>query len=312
MTVDAGPREAGAGAPPVASSLTDAELRELEGLVTEALAEGSESRLKVLGYGEISLVLAWPPESPRFACKRLPEFGDRARFERYRRTLDDYLAALHAAGVHAVDSVLRPVERGEGIVVGYVVQPVLPPPALATNVLAASDPDRGHPLVSAVVSTAAATVDPTLGLDAQLSNWHWEDGRLTYLDVTTPMLWSPEGRALLDVDLLVRSVPWLLRGPIKRFLAPRILDGYRVLRSVYLDLCGNLIKQGLETWLPAFLEQVNGQLDEPMSAAEVRRYYRSDARLWALLLRIRKLDRAWQRRIRRRPYPFLLPREIER
>jgi hypothetical protein len=126
------------------------------------------------------------------------------------------------------------------------------------------------------------------------------------------MLWSPEGRALLDVDLLVRSVPWLLRGPIKRFLAPRILDGYRILRSVYLDLCGNLVKQGLESWLPAFLEQANGHLDEPISPAEVHRYYRSDARLWALLLRIRRLDRAWQRRVRRRPYPFLLPREIER
>jgi hypothetical protein len=49
-----------------------------------------------------------------------------------------------------------------------------------------------------------------------------------------------------------------------------------------------------------------------MTVADVRRYYRSDARLWALLLRIRTLDRSWQRRVRRRPYPFLLPREIER
>jgi hypothetical protein len=44
----------------------------------------------------------------------------------------------------------------------------------------------------------------------------------------------------------------------------------------------------------------------------VRRYYRSDARLWGALLRLRKLDRAWRKGIRRRTYPFLLPRRIER
>jgi len=44
----------------------------------------------------------------------------------------------------------------------------------------------------------------------------------------------------------------------------------------------------------------------------VRRYYRSDARLWELMLRLRRADRWWQRRIRRRTYPFLLPGHIER
>ena len=31
-----------------------------------------------------------------------------------------------------------------------------------------------------------------------------------------------------------------------------------------------------------------------------------------LLQRLRRLDRAWQRRVRRRVYPFLLPGRIER
>jgi hypothetical protein len=299
--------------PPTTEELGDAELRELEGLVTRALAEGRESRLKVLGYGEISLVLAWPQVDPRFACKRLPVFGDRGRFERYQHTLEGYLGALRAAGIQPVDSTLEPVEHQDGTVAGYVVQPMLPAETLAPNLLAETDPSRGHPLVAAVVEAAAKAVSPRLGLDAQLSNWAFGDGRLTYLDITTPMLWSADGRALLDIDLLVSPIPWLLRGAIKRLLVPRILDGYRNLAGVYFDLCGNLIKQGLESWLPAFLEQVNRQpLEQPMTVADVRRYYRSDARLWALLLRIRTLDRSWQRRVRRRPYPFLLPREIER
>jgi hypothetical protein len=295
-----------------AEALRDSELRELESLVAKALAAGNESELEVLGFGEISLVLAWPQDEPRFACKRLPVFSDRLRFERYRRTLDEYLSSLGAAGVHTVDSSLRPVEHEDGTVAGYAVQPMLPPPTLGPNVLAHADPGPGHPLVAEVVSTTAAAVTPRLGLDAQLSNWAWDEGRLTYLDITTPMLWSADGRPLLDIDLLVRPIPWLLRGAVKRFLAPRILDGYRELRGVFFDLCGNLLKEGLERWLPAFLEQVNRHLEPPMSVAEVQDYYRSDARLWSLLLRVRELDRAWQRRVRRRAYPFLLPRETKR
>ena len=44
----------------------------------------------------------------------------------------------------------------------------------------------------------------------------------------------------------------------------------------------------------------------------MRRVYASDARLWEVLLRLRRLDRAWQRRVRRREYPFLLPGRIDR
>ena len=83
------------------------------------------------------------------------------------------------------------------------------------------------------------------------------------------------------------------------------------LRGVYLDMTGNLIKERLEDWLQAFLAEVNPRLERPLSEAEVRAYYRSDARLWAALLRIRRLDRAWHRRIGR-PYPFLLPGSIDR
>lgn len=49
-----------------------------------------------------------------------------------------------------------------------------------------------------------------------------------------------------------------------------------------------------------------------MTAGDVRRYYARDARMWALLLGLRRLDRWWQLNVRRRPYPFLLPGRIER
>jgi hypothetical protein len=280
--------------------------------VETALRAGDESALPTLGYGEISLVLGWPPESPRFACKRLPVFPTCDRFDAYVGTLDAYLDALRQAGVRVVDTELRPVSHDDGTVAGYVVQPVLPVDNLAPAVLAREDPDGGHPLVGAVVDTAAGTVSRTVGLDAQLANWTWDESGLTYIDVSTPLLWSEDGRPLLDLELLSRALPWVLRGALRRLVVPRIIETYRDLRKVYFDLCGNLIKQRLDRWLPAFLNQVGRHLERPLTAEEVHRYYRSDARLWAMLLRIRRLDRAWQLRLRHRPYPFLLPKQIER
>jgi hypothetical protein len=296
-----------------AGHLPDAELRELDRLVEQALARGEEGTLPVLGYGEISLVLAWPRGAPAFACKRLPVFPSRERLETYRGALDDYLEALDAAGVDVVDTELRSVELGGGEVAGYVVQPILPAELVAPAVLARADPAVGHPLVEAVAETAAKVVGPRVGLDAQLANWVWDNGGLVYIDVSTPLIWGADGSPRLDVDLISRAFPWVMRGPLRRFVAPGILDTYRDLRKVYFDLCGNLIKERLEPWLPAFVEQANRHLGaDPLSIADVQRYYRSDRRLWAALLRIRRLDRSWQHHVRRRPYPFLLPKDTER
>lgn len=295
-----------------AASLSDTDLELLDSLVERALASGDEDALPVLDYGEISLVLRWPAESPRFACKRLPVFPSRERFDAYRRTLDDYVMALEGAGVRVVDTEMRGVERSDGRVAGYVVQSILPHDALATELLRQADPAAGHPLVEAVVKTAADAVGPRLGLDAQLANWTWDERGLTYIDVSTPLIWSEDGRPRLDMQLIAEAFPGILRWPLRRFVAPSILDTYRDLRKVYLDVTGNLVKERLDRWLPAFLDRLNQHVDEPLTEEHVRAYYRSDARLWSALLLLRKLDRAWRRRIRRRPYPFLLPGRIER
>jgi len=294
------------------AALADTELRALDDLVEAALARGDDEALPALGYGEISLVLAWPADEPRFACKRLPVFGTRARLAAYRSALDDYLAALRAAGVDVVDSDLREVERGDGTVAGYVVQPILAAASIGPEVLRGAEPDATHPLVDGIIEAAVAVVGPRLGLDAQLSNWALDGESLTYLDVSTPLIWDAEDRTRLDLELIAGAFPWPMRAPLRRFVAPGILDAYRGLRTVLLDLCGNLLKERLGDWLPPFLAAANRHLDDPISAAEVERYYRSDKRLWAALLRIRRLDRAWQRHVRRRPYPFLLPGRVER
>jgi hypothetical protein len=41
--------------------------------------------------------------------------------------------------------------------------------------------------------------------------------------------------------------------------------------------------------------------------AEILRDRRQDMVTWGALQAVRRVDRAWQRRVRRRAYPFLLP-----
>jgi hypothetical protein len=280
----------------------------VEAAVQEALESGREDHLRLLGHGEISLVVGWPGDDPVVACKRLPVFPSAAAADRYADAFSHYLTTLEQRGLHVVPSTLHFLGPGlDGRLVGYVVQPVLPPVCLGPDILRAAVPDPDHPLLSAVVAGVLGTVDARTGLDAQISNWALVDGAAQYFDVTTPILYGPHGLEL-DLDVLIAQAPWALRPLLRRFVVPPIAAAYCDPRTVLLDLAANLHKERLTAWIPAVLEAVNRELAAaPISAGEVDRYYRSDARLWEVMLRLRRADRWWQRRVRRRAYPFLLP-----
>ena len=89
-------------------------------------------------------------------------------------------------------------------------------------------------------------------------------------------------------------------------VAHRIMDQYHDPRNVLVDVASNLVKERLERWLPEFLAAANRRVAPPITEAEVRRYFARDRRLWLTMQRLRRADRAWQRGVRRRPYPFLL------
>ena len=284
----------------------------VEAAVREALDSGREDHLRVLGHGEISLVVGWPTDAPVVACKRLPVFSSTAAAERYAGVFSRYVARLEQRGLQVVPSTLHFLGPGaDGRLVGYVVQPVLPAPSLGPEILRASAPDPDHPLLAAVVAGVLGTVDARTGLDAQISNWALLDDTAHYLDVTTPILYDDDGLEPV-VEVLIASYPWVLRPPLRRFAAPPIAAAYCDPRTVLLDLAANLHKERLTEWIPAVLEAANRELAVPLTTDEVDRYYRSNARLWEVMLRLRRADRWWQRRVRRRAYPFLLPGSTRR
>ncbi len=93
------------------------------------------------------------------------------------------------------------------------------------------------------------------------------------------------------------------------------MDDYFSPRLVAVDLLGNFIKEGATRRLPEGIVAANEWLEshdlEPIARAEVDEYYKQDAATLELFLRVRRLDRA-ARRLLRREYDFILPGRVSR
>lgn len=288
------------------------ELAELEGRVQHALDTADDRALEVLGYGEVTLVLRLETPAGAFACKRLPVFPDRGRFENYRVTLDEYLTRLADQRLRVADTELWHMTLPSGVVVGYCVQRALPVKRLCSALLHSEGETWAADFFTRFLDSLDRVVTPTLGLDAQASNWIDVDGELTYLDVTTPMMRDARGRERLDVRLFFTSLPWALRDVVRLSMSKSIFDKFYDRRGVVLDFLGNLLKERLDHLVPMFLEQANARMPRPITAEDVAAYYRDDARMWELIQRLRRADRFWHRTVRHRTYPFLLPPAVDR
>lgn len=284
----------------------------LEAEVERALVTADEDALHVLGYGEITTVLAWPYADGPWACKRLPLFDDAARLDAYCRLFDDYVAALSNAGISVHETDVRRVPAAGDRIAAYCVQATLPPHQLAPAILRTATPEVGERLLADVFDHIVRVVTPRVGLDGQLSNWALRDGQLLYFDLTTPLLRDEHGRDRLDTELFLASLPAPFRVVVRNFLLDSILDPYYDPRLTAQDVLSNLHKEGLPQWIPAGLALANERLATPLTTRDIDAHYHRDARLWTWLQRFRRMDREWQRRVRRRPYPFLLPGPIER
>jgi hypothetical protein len=283
------------------------ELESLHDSVEAACRTGRQGELPVLGYGEISLVVAWPPQSPRWAVKRLPVFPDRTAVDSYTRILDRYVEALRARGVDVLETSVETVDSSGGSVAAYLVQPVLPEQSLAHRRLADAEPTSEHPVLTHVVDRIAAVVDDRVGFDGQFANWaQWGD-RLVYFDLTTPMLRDVRRQWELDGRLLAAAVPWALRPALSRWVVPSIEGRYHDRHLVLLDVAVNLLRLRMEEWVEPLLAAARDRAGVLLTPEEVRRDYRSESRTWKALQLVRRTDRAWQMRVRHRPYRFLIP-----
>jgi hypothetical protein len=290
--------------------ISDEQLIALETEVQRALATGDRSGLDLRGFGVTSVVLAAPVGAPTTACKRVPPFKDRATFDRYRDVVLRNIDELRTSGVDVVETEVRLVEHG-GHLVGYVVQPLLPGDALGEAVLKAAEPSADHPLVTAIIDHVLTATTEQRGVDAQIGNWAVLDGRVTYVDVTTPFSVDDEGDLEMDLDVFLEAGPPVLRPMYRREL-PTSMTRWLEPRHALVDLVGNLYKLDLDAWVEPIIEATRGRVDPPLSVTEARDYYDGEVKTWTMLHKVLVGYAWWQRRVRRQvPNSFVPPADYD-
>ncbi|MGZ4187374.1 MAG: DUF6206 family protein [Solirubrobacteraceae bacterium] len=288
------------------STALEVDVERLDATVEEAIRVGAPRGLRVLGYGELTLVIGWPTEEPVIAVKRLPPFSDRRRLDAYASLMDRYVEILRERGISVAHTEVRSHPGPRGSMRAYLVQPLVPRERHLNIILQHADESQARTLLEQVADNVHRCTDDAVGFDAQAANWWVQNGSLGYFDISTPMLRGPDGHEQLDVALFLSVYPWITR-PVLARIAPGVMAQYHDARAVLLDFASNLHKEGLDHCVPTLLKVANPGLEHPLTADDVSRYFRQDKLLWALMQRLRLADRGWQRHVRRRPYPLLLP-----
>ena len=275
--------------------------------------------VEMVGFGEISMVFKLD-QHPDRVFKRVAGLRP-SELVPYRRVVDAYVARLESCGVRVASVEAFEVEREEGRPILYLAQRAIDPALLAHRQVAdASDAELERLLETILGHIDAVIPGGGTGLDAQLSNWALDEAgafeRLTYLDLTTPML-RDGARERLDLGFALRALPLPIRGLMRAVRADRkMMDRYYDQRSVAMDVVSNLVKEGQAHRLPLAIDVVNRWLTRidarPLSLGEARADYRADARLWAFLQWVKRPDRWVRTRLLGRPYDWVLAPSIDR
>ncbi len=286
--------------------VSDEELLALEARVQEAQRNRSLDGLTAYGFGEVSIALGWPTDEPRFVAKRLIPMAEAHRIDEPLAAIETLIGRVTDRGHRVLPTETRRVRRPDGQHVGYVVQPIVPKGQLAETVLATDTPTVGHPLLVAVRDFVQACGGDDVMLDAQIPNFARVDGELWLLDVTSPARFEPDG-TLIDplADLSAQLVPAVLRPALGK-ATNDILQTYRGVHNQLTQVAVFLRRVDAEAWVQPAIETFNEVLDEPIDPAVVAEKWEKNQKDFPKIKKLLQIQRAWQEKVRRRPYEYLI------
>ena len=278
----------------------------------------------ILGFGEISTVFQIGGCAD-IAYKRMPLFQNIASAERYAGQFLEYCNLLAESGLKLPESGTGIVALSGRPVVLYIAQKILPPERFAHKLIHVLNPDETGKMMEKILSQIDLVWSFNRGkkplfelaLDGQLSNWVFPEnlsGELYFIDTSTP-LFRKNGIEQLDPELLLQSAPGFLRWMLRLFFLDDVMNRYYDKRQVCIDLAANLFKEQKPELLSMTVEIMNSMSfgkDNPLSAGEIEKYYRTDRMIWALFLAFRKIDRFIRTKIFMKRYEFILPGKIKR
>lgn len=281
------------------------DLAHVEERVAAAIRRPGDSDLRLLGHGEISIVLGWPSEQPAHALKRVPPFRSAERAATYVDVCERNMRHLRDAGVALWPTSMHTLQRHDGAAVVYHRQPVADAAQIGTNVLRAAPDADEHPLLDAIVDAAIAGTAPHAGFDVQAANWVWDGTVAQQIDFTSPFLLTDGHDDLqFDTSSFLAEYPAVLRPVLKRELLKLIIR-FTTPEGAIGDMVANLQKERLHRWVDPAIAAA-ARRDVIIDRASTTKMYEDDKKLLPLTLKLKKAQRAWRLRTGR-SYESLLP-----
>ena len=284
----------------------------------------SEVSFELLDYGAISSIFKMDKYND-IVFKRLPFFPDKKSAELYRDQYFEYTSHLQKVGINIPEDDVLITHAQDCPYVLYFVQRLFSSDTLCSKLIHTSDKAQITEMVEAIIHAVNKVRRYNeqfmpgfeIAVDAQLSNWTWpvENGerKLYLIDTSTP-LYRIDGNEQLDVKLLLKSVPFIIRIFVNlEDVAARYYD----FRTLFLDIIGNLIKEQAPELIPLFIDIVNKNIEDdfgvkPVSKKDVESYYKKDRMIWKIFLALRKMGRFVTAKMLGKRYEFILPEKVKR
>ncbi len=307
-------------------------LGQFEDQLNPAYPEQSGISPSILGYGEISTTFSIS-DMPDIAFKRMPPFDNSDQIAVYKSAVDQYCFLLSdKCGVQVSDYAFYEVVNPRDEHILYVAQPRLQSSSIGNAILKSGTRHELEFMIRSMMEYFVKLAkfnlgndqNQSLGLDGQISNWSFRlsdksNEPPVYFDITTPMF-RVNGKEQLDTEIFLKSCPSFLVWLVRWQFLQEILDRYYDVRMILIDVVANFHKEGRQDLIEDALSFINGMLKEKkldsevkaLTRSEVDRYYKNDAFIWALFLRLRRFDRFIKTKLLRQRYNFILPGKISR
>jgi len=306
-----------------------------------------QSNLSIIGYGEISTVMEiskggfldadnrhLPPEDQEWIWKKMPPFPSLKEALSFERLYQEYRRIIvEDVGITVPEQRIARFPFNNQYMV-YAGQKRIDPSRVCHRLI--RDLDRGEAMVlfkllllkfELLHSFNHSEGKVRIGFDGQLSNWvHLPDknnrgglsanDNLIYVDTSSPLI-RINGAEQLNVELFIKNAPSFLRYLLKKLFLQEVVDRYYDLRSVLIDLIGNLHKEQRSDLIDDYIDLANEFIRSKNMGAELTRkeidtYYSHDANIWRFYQAARRIDKFFIEKIMRKRYTLRLPGKVER
>ncbi len=313
-------------------------LKKLERSIDTYNPEKGEVPIKILGYGEISLVFEIVGDPEQIAYKRIPIFENEKQVNRHIWAYNEYNRILiQDVGLNLPKYDVAWFKDNEDKIQFYCIQEKISSESVGNRVIHDLRTEDIETLILLVMremkkvwvySKNHETID--LGLDGQISNFAVigydpnnpkieKDTKLVYFDTSTPMF-RKNGIEAMDAELFLESTPSFLRFLVKAAFLDEVIDRYYDWRLVTIDLIANIFKEQRPELIPGIIRQINKFFKEeasefnmePITFEEVQKYYKNDKMIWVIFQNARKIDRFIKTKLLKKKYDFYLPGKIKR